>query len=224
MLLLFIQSSLNNKRKKEKEREKNPQLEKERRKVPSKRTIYRVIERDKKEGSPLKKQKGGFHRQSVVTPEIRSIVCNEQTKDATLTQQQLANLAKVSQPTVSRILKYADFTEKTIGVEPERKNDEGTKEARVLHVTHNTEKIREQLRNTKHKLHFLPPYSSQLNPIENCFNTWKKTAKHTSISNKEQLYAAINEGAKNITREVTQHCYQHLFTHIYPQALAKQDF
>ena len=53
--------------------------------VPSKRSIWRVIKRNRDEGSPRKKPRGGNHKQNTVTPEERNIICTAQSQNASLT-------------------------------------------------------------------------------------------------------------------------------------------
>ena len=55
--------------------------------------------------------------------------------------------------------------------------------------------------NTGHTIHYLPPYSPFLNPIENCFSKWKAFVKRSSCRNESELLWAIEQGISVVSRE-----------------------
>jgi len=65
----------------------------------------------------------------------------------------------------------------------------------------------------KHYLCFLPPYSPQLNPIENVFGIWKTDALKTTMKNKDDVLEEIEKGKEKITQEVCKKCYSHTLSY-----------
>jgi transposase len=66
---------------------------------------------------------------------------------------------------------------------------------------HKIESIRNLIEQSGNFLLFLPPYSPQLNPIEEFFSKWKLNVKTCNSSTITDLYAAINNGHLNITQD-----------------------
>ena len=76
----------------------------------------------------------------------------------------------------------------------------------------------------RHRLHFLPRYSPQLNPIEYCFAIWKTDAKSASMRTTVDLLHQIDEGAKRITPTVTGNIFAKVVDDEYPRTLNRSDF
>lgn len=56
---------------------------------------------------------------------------------------------------------------------------------------------------------YLPPYSPELNPIENIWSKVKSYLRKIPILDTEQLYQAIASALKTITPDDAQNCFQH---------------
>lgn len=52
---------------------------------------------------------------------------------------------------------------------------------------HHSKCIEDEIEKAEHKLEFLPPYSSFLNPIDNVFSKWKGAVKGGNPKDKEEL-------------------------------------
>lgn len=89
---------------------------------------------------------------------------------------------------------------------------------------HNEEKIREVIKPHGHQLLFVPPYSPQFNPIENCFGIWKTDAHQRRMGTEDELRDAIDAGAKRITPAVTLKAWQKVKETWIPQAFARSNF
>ena len=70
----------------------------------------------------------------------------------------------------------------------------------------------------------LPPYSPDLNPIENCFNAWKAGIKRVENMSKHTLQQAMEAATSHITPAVDAASFAHSQKHAYPRALAQLDF
>jgi hypothetical protein len=70
----------------------------------------------------------------------------------------------------------------------------------------------------------LPPYSPDLNPIENCFNVWKAGIKRVENMSKHTLQQAMEAATSHITPAVVAHAFAHSKQEAYPRALAQLDF
>lgn len=68
---------------------------------------------------------------------------------------------------------------------------------------HKTDEVRAVFseRAVQHFLHFLPPYSPQLNPIEHCFAKIKWHVKTEEKQNRPQLLQLIEQAVAKVTRE-----------------------
>lgn len=79
----------------------------------------------------------------------------------------------------------------------------------MVHVTiimdncsiHKGEAIRELIQSQGHVLFFIPPYSPQLNPIEETFSKWKSLIKDSNANTRGDLINAISSGMSRITEE-----------------------
>lgn len=73
-----------------------------------------------------------------------------------------------------------------------------------------------------HSLHFLPPYSPMLNPIEEIFSKWKRLVRNTCPRNAPELVHSIHRAAKHIT---PMDCKQRFFhaTEFYDRCLTFDD-
>jgi len=56
---------------------------------------------------------------------------------------------------------------------------------------------------------FLPPYSPELNPIENIWSKVKSYLRKVPILDTEQLYQAIADALKTITPTDARNCFLH---------------
>ena len=56
---------------------------------------------------------------------------------------------------------------------------------------HKTAEVKEVFKATNHKIIYLPPYSPQLNPIEEVFSKWKHILKSANCQTTEQLNMEI---------------------------------
>jgi transposase len=74
----------------------------------------------------------------------------------------------------------------------------------------------------KHYLCFFPPYTPQLNPIENIFGIWKRDALKTTMRTKEDVLAEIEKGKEHITQTVCENCYKHTLTY-FIDIMKKED-
>ncbi len=76
---------------------------------------------------------------------------------------------------------------------------------------HHCAAVKEALEDCKvdHVQRFLPAYSPQLNPIEECFSKWKMHVKLNEKRNGHQLLNLIAEGAARITAEDADGWYRH---------------
>lgn len=70
---------------------------------------------------------------------------------------------------------------------------------------------------------FLPPYSPELNPIEQSFNVWKAHIKTLDALSTDDLQQAIAYYCTNITAESVANQFAHMQREIYPLVLAHKD-
>lgn len=75
--------------------------------------------------------------------------------------------------------------------------------------------IRSLHKDTQFEVLFIAKYSPFLNPIEYCFNIWKRACRQTANKTKEDLHRFIDEDVKLITEHVAKHIYAHVQT-FYP--------
>jgi transposase len=68
---------------------------------------------------------------------------------------------------------------------------------------HKNEELKRLILVHGHSLHFLPPYSPFLNPIENLFSQWKSGVRASRPNNEIELVNAINQAETQITAD---HC------------------
>ena len=64
--------------------------------------------------------------------------------------------------------------------------------------------------NTGRELIFLPPYSPQLNPIEELFSKWKCLIKNSNCNTTEELYTAIKSTVYSITENDCVGYFKHV--------------
>jgi len=64
---------------------------------------------------------------------------------------------------------------------------------------HKVKGISSSITNSGHQLLLLPPYSPQLNPIEESFSKWKSIVKSANVRNTDELMAMITNGHGSIT-------------------------
>ncbi len=98
-------------------------------------------------------------------------------------------------------------------------------QSRVHHVVmdnvrfHKTEAVKAVFSEgvIQHELHYLPPYSPQLNPIENCFSKIKNYVKQKEKNTQAQLLTLIAEAVGTITAKDTKGYYRKVQNHWYIQ-------
>jgi transposase len=75
---------------------------------------------------------------------------------------------------------------------------------------HKMESVRELVRNNGHNYVFLPPYSPQLNPIEEVFSKWKHLVKARNSRNVIELLETISSCSELISTEDINGCISHM--------------
>lgn len=88
---------------------------------------------------------------------------------------------------------------------------------------HKMAQIRELVKNNNHELFFLPPYSPQLNPIEEVFAAWKEHIRSSNCQNNEQLLRTIQNASERITPEHCQNYFRHMNSFLV-KAVARESF
>lgn len=88
---------------------------------------------------------------------------------------------------------------------------------------HKTQSVKEVFEAcaTRHHQTFLPPYSPQLNPIEECFSKWKHYVKINDKDNSADLLRLVHEGSHTITQDNCQGWYNHVFRYYVDCAAGK---
>jgi len=74
-----------------------------------------------------------------------------------------------------------------------------------------------------HVLIFIPPYSPQLNPIEELFSLWKSAVRSANPSNSAELDKAIEEGCRNINSVTCTALFSHMREFLL-KAIRKESF
>ncbi len=69
---------------------------------------------------------------------------------------------------------------------------------------HKTPKVLKAIRDSGHYALFLPPYSSMLNPIEECWAKIKSVVRKTPLAKNEIIADRIEEAAKTVTEKKLQ--------------------
>ena len=69
--------------------------------------------------------------------------------------------------------------------------------------THHAKKVREEAEKLNISLVYLPPYSPDLNPIENVWKSVKRVISEKSPLNVEELKEAIAKAFKNLTESTS---------------------
>ena len=69
--------------------------------------------------------------------------------------------------------------------------------------THHARKVREEAEKLSISLVYLPPYSPDLNPIENVWKSVKRAVSERSPLNMEELKEAIAEAFKKLTESIS---------------------
>lgn len=89
---------------------------------------------------------------------------------------------------------------------------------------HKPDLLRPVLRPSGHTLKFLPRYTPDFNPIENCFSVWKAGIKREYIRDDAHLRALIWLNSKHITDVVTRHCWDRSTSQQFARAQAFEEF
>lgn len=79
---------------------------------------------------------------------------------------------------------------------------------------HKCNEVLEKIRSTENSYIFLPPYSPDLNPIENLFSKWKNFVKRSNSQNETQLFENIENGMNSITSEDCGGYFRNMLSHI----------
>lgn len=74
---------------------------------------------------------------------------------------------------------------------------------------HLGEMVRESIEAVGAKLLYLPPYSPDFSPIENCWSKVKNSIKRKAVSSEQELAKAINEGFAMVTHEDIRGWFTH---------------
>ena len=88
---------------------------------------------------------------------------------------------------------------------------------------HKVKSVRALISDENHTLMFLPPYSPQLNPIEESFSKWKNAVKSSNPNTVVELEEAIRTAHNSITADDCENYFGHMrqFT---LQAIRREDF
>ena len=79
---------------------------------------------------------------------------------------------------------------------------------------HKMAHIRAAIEQAGHSHIFLPPYSPQLNPIEEVFSKWKGFIKNENCNDLAHLLRAISIGHTTITEDDCRNYFDHMATFI----------
>lgn len=74
-----------------------------------------------------------------------------------------------------------------------------------------------------HKLIFLPPYSPQLNPIEEVFSSWKERIRSLNCENHDSLFQAIHNSSAHISSAQCEAYFRHMHSFLV-KAITREDF
>jgi transposase len=83
--------------------------------------------------------------------------------------------------------------------------------------------IRDQVEGRRYRIAFLPPYSPQLNPIEEVFSKWKGRVRGSGCNNNAELLNAISHSSEQITSEDCAGFFAHMRMFI-SRALERREF
>lgn len=75
-----------------------------------------------------------------------------------------------------------------------------------------------------HLLHFLPRYTPDFNPIENCFNVWKAPIKRVIVRDDTHLRTLIFLASRRITAALTKACWERSTSSQFAKAQRFEDF
>lgn len=88
---------------------------------------------------------------------------------------------------------------------------------------HKKDEIKIMVANHGHAILFLPPYSPQLNPIEETFGVWKGYIRAQNCNDSDQLLDAIQTSSTKITSTHCKAFYQHMRKFLI-KAMARENF
>ena len=88
---------------------------------------------------------------------------------------------------------------------------------------HHSETVVNTFRAWYHEVMFLPPYSPELNPIEELFSKLKGIVKRAESRNVEQLLESIGRAHEMVTRDDCQGYYNHMRSYV-DRALNREDY
>jgi transposase len=75
--------------------------------------------------------------------------------------------------------------------------------------SHKRERTRELIEGAGAELHFLPPYSPDLNPIEMIFSKIKQVLRSLACRTKDQLWRAMQDVLDRVTPSDAMNCFRH---------------
>ena len=73
---------------------------------------------------------------------------------------------------------------------------------------HKSSRVAELIHSTGAEIRFLPPYSPDLNPIENIFSQLKSYLRSAAARTQEQLWNTISDAIRNILPQHCQNCFK----------------
>lgn len=88
---------------------------------------------------------------------------------------------------------------------------------------HKSNEIKEIIDHNGHNLVFLPPYSPQLNPIEEAFSAWKESIRGKNCVNKEDLFQAIDSESSKISGSLCEGFFRHM-NYFLVKSISREEF
>lgn len=74
---------------------------------------------------------------------------------------------------------------------------------------HNHEEIEKLITNRGYRCVYLPPYSPELNPMEQFWSLVKNTVKRSKFNDKEDLFTRIRDACNEVPREIITKSVEH---------------
>lgn len=86
---------------------------------------------------------------------------------------------------------------------------------------HHNPTIKQEIEAAGHTIHFIPPYSPFINPIENCFSQWKGKVRGANSTDEVELMRHIDEASEQISSENTRSYFNAMLLYI-PRCLKRE--